>query len=612
MNSGIFQVHPRRAVARVGAAVQAIHEDPVRQKVVAARFSILVLFSLLIAPAAAQSQAWLQVEAHPTPAAAEAAAQGYVAAFGGVTAFRLPSGWVALALGPWPDRNAAEAERRALVAARRVPGDAFVVAASDYGAPLFDAGDRAQPIGGRLTVAVAPPVPADPPSATAPEPEETLAEARRAEAALDRDARLEVQTALQWFGHYTLALDGAIGPGTRAAMQAWQAAQGLEPTGVLTSRQRAELIDAWRGERAALGLAPWRDEAAGIEITLPLALVEFDRHEAPFAHFRSRNDSGVRVLLISQEGTLATLFGLYEIMQTLEIVPLEGFRERTRTAFTLTGADETLRSHSFARFDGGSVKGFTLIWTPDQDARMERVIETMRASFRPFGGALPDAIGQPASAVGGAALLSGLELRRPVKARSGFYIDADGKVLTTATLASECRRLTIDERHTARIHSRDDALGVIVLEPADPLAPRAFANFAAAPPTPPAEVVLAGFSFEDILTRPVLTFGRLAAAAGLDGETRLRRLALAAEPGDVGGPIYDRAGNVVGMLLPRPEGSGRLLPEEVTLAAGSEAILESLRDSGLRPAAVMRDTALPDSELTLLAGDMTVLVSCWN
>jgi hypothetical protein len=560
----------------------------------------------------------LQIEAHSSSAAAEAAAAPWLSQFDAVTGFRLPSGWVALALGPFADRPAAEAERRALLAARRIPGDSFVVESDRYGPPLWIAGSPAAT--GTLTIALPEPeaepdpepVAAAPDPEPQPEPEETLADARRAEAALDRAARIDIQTALQWFGHYALALDGAFGPGTRTAIAAWQEAEGAEPTGVLTTRQRSALIDGWRSELAALGFGTWRDEGAGIEITLPLALVEFDRTEAPFVHFRSRDDSGVRVLLISQQGTPATLFGLYEIMQTLEIVPLEGFRERTRTAFTLTGADDALRSHSFAAYANGAVKGFTLIWTPDQDARMERVVEAMRTSFRPFGPALPDAIGQPAAATGGAALLSGLELRRPEFARSGFYIDADGKVLTTATLAQECRRLTIDERHSARIIARDDTLGVLVLEPEDPLAPRAFANFAAEPPAPQSEVVLAGFSFEDILTRPVLTFGRLAASTGLDGDAALRRLTLPAEPGDVGGPVYDRAGNVVGMLLPHPEEPGRLLPEEVTLAASAEAILDRLRGSGLRPSAVPRTEALPDSELTLLAGDMTVLVSCWN
>ena len=47
-------------------------------------------------------------------------------------------------------------------------------------------------------------------------------------------------------------------------------------------------------------------------------------YEAPFAHYDGKD--GAQVLLISQSGDGDTLFGLYDIMQTLEIVPPEGER----------------------------------------------------------------------------------------------------------------------------------------------------------------------------------------------------------------------------------------------------------------------------------------------
>ena len=66
-----------------------------------------------------------------------------------------------------------------------------------------------------------------------------------------------MQTALQWFGFYTSTIDGAFGRGTRASMAAWQEAQGLDPTGILTTAQRATLTTAWRDEtRAFLGNDP--------------------------------------------------------------------------------------------------------------------------------------------------------------------------------------------------------------------------------------------------------------------------------------------------------------------------------------------------------------------
>ena len=584
-------------------------------------FSLVpVVLAMLLAASAAQAQerAFLQVEAHPTLPQALTAARRYAESFDAVAGFRLGSGWYAIALGPFADRDAAEAERRALFAARSVPADAFVVEESRYGQSFWPeaaalAPPVAQPEPVEQAAAPAPEVAAAP--EPEPEPEETLAQARQAEALLDRDARAEIQTALAWFGYYAMAIDAAFGPGTRNAISAWQQDAGVEPTGVLTTRQREALVGGWLADLSAFGFDTWRDEEAGIEITLPLGMVEFDRIEAPFVHFRPRTDasgdgSGVRVLLISQQGTPATLFGLYEIMQTLEIVPLEGFRERGRSSFTLTGQDERIRSHSFAEHRNGQVKGFTLVWDPAQDDRMERAVATMRDSLRFFGPALPDGIGQPASAVMRQDLLSGLEVRRPVSTRTGFYIDAAGRVLTTAG-AEACRRLTIDERVGARVLLQDASLDLLLLEPEVPLAPLSFANFADGPPGLRSEVAVAGFS-EDLLTRPILTFGQLAAMEGLGGEAGLRRLALAAMPGDVGGPVFDRTGTVVGMLLPPPTQEGRLLPPEVSVALGAETILEALRGNGVRPAAVQRGAALPDAELGLQAADMTVMISCWN
>jgi len=442
--------------------------------------------------------------------------------------------------------------------------------------------------------------------------EETPAQAQRAEAQLDRDERALIQTALQWKGFYDLAIDAAFGPGTRRAMAAYQGARGYDATGILTTAQRTELVAEYRAELAAIGLETWRDETAGISIDLPLAMIEFDRYEAPFAHFRERGGSGVQGLLISQQGNLATLFGLYEIMQTLEIVPLDGTRERRRNSFLLTGQNDSLRSHTFAEYANGQVKGFTLVWTPEQDDRMARVIPAAQSSFATFGPALADGIGASPSAVSGIDLLAGLEVRRPTHSRTGFYVDGTGTIVTTDALLDQCGRVTIDETYDAEVTLRDPDLGIAVLRPRQPLAPLAFANFRMTEPQLRAEIVVAGFSFEDLLTRPVLNFGQVAGLSGLEGEETLRRLAVQVMPGDAGGPVFDSTGSVLGMLLPRDDSGARVLPGDVNFAADGALIHRALRGAGLRPASLDRSTVLPAEELALQAADMTVLVSCWN
>lgn len=606
------------------------------------------LLAIVFAPVAALAQAthWVQIEAHATLRTAEEFATRYEQRIGQIAGFRIAGGWYALAVGPFATADAAEARRSELIAAREIREDSYVTDNTIYGqqfwpvggqapsAPVTAAGrDAAQTQAPVIEVPTAEtpvtePIVAPEPATAEPEviatpatpsepaladlPDEPLAEARRLEAQLSRDELAEIQVALQWYGFYRGGIDAAFGPGTRGAIQNWQRANNFEPTGFLSTRARATLIRGYESAVARYAFGPFRDEAAGIEITLPLGMVEFDHHETPFAHFRSINDSGMRVLLISQEGTQSTFYGLYEILQTLEVIPLEGERDRSRNSFTIDGRSATQRAHVEARLNDGQIKGWILLWGPSADADAEVIMATMRDSFRPIAGVLPSSAGATASTVARRDLVSGLEVRRPERSRSGFFVDSTGTVVTTAEAVAMCDRVTIDEAYRARVAAVDEALGVAVLTPEDPLVPLAFAQFAAASPAPGSEIRVSGFSYQDTLTRPIVSFGSLSEMTGLNGEAELRRLTLAAEPGDTGGPVFDPNGAVMGMLLPRPETPGRILPDDVNFAVSSEAIQSVLTGAGTRPS-VSRGTSPVSAEmLTRMSGDLTVLVSCWN
>lgn len=574
----------------------------------------------------AQTGHWVQVEAHPTLRTAEEFAVRYQERFGNVGGFRLPGGWYALALGPFETADEADAVRRQLLSTRAIPSDAYITDDTVFTQQFWPVGAARQPAPSQPASSAA-----AEPEATTPEPqattgtpdpvaepapvvipEETVAEARAAESRLNREERAEIQTALQWFGFYTQAIDAAFGPGTRNAISNWQEAQGAEGTGFLTTRQRMALVQGYEDELARFAFDPWRDERAGIEITLPTGLLAFDRIESPFVHFDAANDSGMRALLISQDGTQATLFGLYEIMQTLEVVPLEGARERGSNGFLLTGQSDTARAHVVARLQGGSIKGWALFWGPEADADAELVLSTMESSFRAIDGVLPGGEGAAASTVARRDLLSGLEVRRPLRARSGFFTDARGTVVTTSEAVQGCERVTIDEAYRATVVLDDAATGVAVLTPAEPLVPLAFAQFAQQDPGLDAAVRVSGFSYQDTLTRPILTIGRLSDMTGLAGEADLRRLTIDVQEGDTGGPVFDSNGSVMGMLLPAPQSADRVLPEDLHFALSGNAILNALEQAELRGAHNRANAAMPNETLTRVSADLTVLVSCWN
>ncbi len=580
----------------------------------------------LAAPRGASAQtAYVQIEAQRTLSSATEKARDYAARLPDVTGHYLGTGWYGIALGPYSE---ADAQRvlSALRAAGSIPADAYLVTGQNFEQQFWPVG-----VGAPTAAQPAPDLDQDPDLtpedlaaalevpeiAPAPEPDpleipdETPAEARASEALLTRPEREELQIALQWAGFYEGAIDAAFGPGTRASMRAWQEANNHEPTGILTSGQRAQLFAAYNAVLEGMDLQLVRDDAAGIEMVLPTGAVEFTEYEPPFARFDARSeDLPAQVLLISQPGDQARFAGFYEILQTLEIVPPEGPRERSGGSFTIEGIDGDRHTWVQASLEDGRIKGFALVWPAGDEDRRARVLAEMQESFVRLDGVLDPAIAPPDEGQS-IDLVSGLEVRRPTLTRSGFYIDEAGSVLTTAEAVESCERITVDAGYEARVAHLDEALGIAVLRPDAALSPLGVAEFQTGVPRLQAEVAVAGFPYGSVLATPAVTFGRLADLRGLDGEEQVKRLTLTAAEGDAGGPLFDNGGAVLGMLLPRPSDSAQVLPEDVAIALDAEAIVASLETAGIEVNTTSNMAFMAPGTLTLLAADMTVLVSCW-
>lgn len=583
------------------------------------RLFLFVLCAVFIfgRPAIAQEEVvWVQIEAQPSLTEANTEIRRYASQLEDVNGFTLGGGWYGIALGPYTREDA----EIVLSSYRRdglIPRDSYITFSSTFQNQFW-------PVGANLlNVRIEPEISAPGGATEAPVvivttevaepevtlPDETPREARASEARLSRDEKKELQVWLQWAGFYNSSIDGAFGRGTRASMSAWQAANGHETTGVLTTAQRAQLQAQYNAVLDGLDLQAYTSLEAGIEILIPTGVVAKKSAEYPFVNFAPTGDVDAQVVLISQAGDQSTLFGLYDIMQTLELVPLNGPRERRKDSFVLVGEDAAHISHTEVSLKSGEIKGFTLVWPAGDEERRRRVLSEMRKSFTRISGVMDPAVG--AESLQDLDLLSGLEIRRPKLSRSGFYINDRGTVVTTAEVVGSCQRITLEGEYDAELIGVNEQLGVAVLRPAAGLAPMSVATFSETSPRLKSEVAVAGYSFEGVLGAPTVTYGTLADLRGLQGEEELSRLALAPLPGDAGGPVFDAGGSVVGMLLPAPTGTGRQLPPDVSFAARSDAIRSILNEEGIVTVGQSPIGSLAPEDLTTLAGEVTVLVSCW-
>lgn len=568
-----------------------------------------------------QGGSWVQIEAQPDLNTAMDRVRAYAAVLPQIQGYHLRSGWYGIAMGPF---SAAEAnvQLQSLLAQNMIPPDSYVASAVSFGEQFWPVGESTAPAAPATPEASLAPAPAEPSiTLTAPEPlpsalpDETVEEARASEAELDAEGRMALQSALQWFGYYQGRVDGNIGAGSRRSMAAWQGAQGLEPTGVLTRAQRQGLLDSYRAEEASYGFETLDERESGIEISLPMAMLSFDTYTPPFVRYGARNGSGLSAMLISQPGTTSSLAGLYQVLQSLDIMPATGERSLGETSFTIHGQDGRIESLAYAEVIGSAVKGYILSWDAAQSARMQRVLPMVQASFRSTGDTVMDPGLVPLQEAVKRGLMQGLQAKQAKFSRSGFFIDAKGSVLTTLEAVASCGKVTLERNMPARVSFQDAASGIAVVTPQAPLAPRAVAAFAAASPAVGSGVAVSGYSYEGRLSAPVLTRGTLEEAHGLNGEAGLARLALQALPGDAGGPVLDASGAVVGMLLPAPKGAAKELPPGVSFAAASAALTQLLTNPQ-GPALTLNAAAggakVSPNVLNASARGMTVLVSCWE
>ncbi len=557
----------------------------------------------------AQGQVWIQVESHQNIRETKERAQFFARDFADTHAFQTTSGLYAIVIGPMA-RGLANDAMLSLKASGQIPFDSFVTDGATHLAQLWPVALNTDTPAN--TVVISEPETEEAEEVVVLIPDEDLKATRALEKSWTRDQKKEYQTYMVWTGDYTSAIDGAYGPGTRRAIRSYQEGQGYEPTGYLTQTQ-VDLLKGQYGEfLARLGIDLLRDLDAGIEIKAPIALVEFERFEPPFVHYKARDGKKVRMMLISQQGDRAVLTSLFDIMETFDFVPADGTRTKKRDWFRLTGSDGTVGSFTYARLNKGLIKGFSLVWQPEVDADMRQAAQIMFDSFSPIADyVLDETLGYGQGEDEMVDLTAGIDTETADRQGSGFIISAEGTILTHTSAVKQCKRISLDDQVDFRIVADNPALELAVLQPTSLYTPNSFALFSDEKPEIGNNISVAGFSYPRVMDDASLSFGTLTGLFGPNGAETLLRLNAELQDGDAGGPVLDDRGAILGMQRLQLAESNPL-PGYVNFATKAAAIMALLDQHQI---AYGRSTAFDEvapEDLIHMAGDFTVKLSCWN
>lgn len=133
---------------------------------------------------------------------------------------------------------------------------------------------------------------------------------------------------------------------------------------------------------------------------------------------------------------------------------------------------------------------------------------------------------------------------------SGFVVNARGDVMTNAHVVDGCSKITIRGIGPARVLAADSAIDVAALS-VEGAAGRPYARFDGARIARLGEeVVVFGFPLSQFLSSTGnLTTGNLSALAGAGNDTSQYQISAPVQPGSSGGPLLNRSGNVLGLVV---------------------------------------------------------------
>ncbi len=199
---------------------------------------------------------------------------------------------------------------------------------------------------------------------------------------------------------------------------------------------------------------------------------------------------------------------------------------------------------------------------------------------------------------------------------TGFAIANGTLVITNFHVVNGCTTVNIPNIGAGVIKTTDARIDVAVIAPERPV--RASLRFRSRYNQLKLgeEIIVIGFPLKGLLSStPIVTTGIVSSLSGIRDDVTRLQITAPIQPGNSGGPVLDRAGNVVGIAVSKLNVLKLApligdIPQNVNFAVPSSIITPILDDYSVKYKSGTFDKVRPISEIVSEASDAVVSVEC--
>ncbi|MCP1200333.1 trypsin-like peptidase domain-containing protein [Notoacmeibacter sp. MSK16QG-6] len=440
---------------------------------------------------------------------------------------------------------------------------------------------------------------------------------------LPEEARRNIQDYLVWTGYYDAPIDGAIGPQTVSAIQAWQTENGHAADGILAVLEAEAMGEAAREAYSRAQFTVGTDGDAGLSYGLPYALVSVDGENEWNGLNFADDEKRLRVSSFRMDDMTAEKVELFASTVFDDVPGFESAVVRFENGnLTVRGGDHTEIMRMDAKLFGDQLRGI-FVWM-DRDlikenrhllAAMTNSLELAPVETAPlFAANAGENEGMRAISLPNAPS----DGEFPSGSGTGFVVDADGSILTNAHVVAGCGRIEVSGVGDAAVMIADESLDLALLR-VDGARELKHATIAMDDPMLGEDVFAFGYPLPQALGSEIgFSRGSVSSMVGLRAEPTQFRMTASVQPGNSGGPLVDEEGRVIGMVTAKLDAMAVAnatgdIPQSMNFAIRSSVLRDWLVSKNISfDAAERRDDYKRASAVAKDASSYTHQIVCYE